>query len=89
MNTERTGEEGGRARTTTMHRCVLCLRHRQVILTLEAHSLDDRVRDILDRHLLVLADRENERLDVVVVAQLPDEELREVARVDELAEGLA
>ena len=65
------------------------LRRVELVLSLEAHSLDDRVRDILDRHLLVLADRENERLNVVVIAQLPDEELREVARVDELPERLA
>ena len=65
------------------------LRRVELVLSLEAHSLDDRVRDILDRHLLVLADRENERLNVVVVAQLPDEELREVARVNELPERLA
>lgn len=30
--------------------------------------------------------RENHRLDIVVFAQLPDEELGEVARVDELTE---
>lgn len=31
----------------------------------------------------------NDRLDVVVLAQLPDEELGEVSRVDELSQWLA
>lgn len=32
---------------------------------------------------------EDDGLDVVVLAELPDEELGEVARVDELPQGLA
>ena len=61
----------------------VCLRRVKLVLALEAHSLDDRVRDILD------ARRQHEPLDVVVLARSSDEELREVAGVDELAEGLA
>ena len=52
------------------------------MLTLEAHSLDDRVRDILD------ADREDERLDGVLLAPYQREELREVARVHRLPQSL-
>ena len=32
---------------------------------------------------------ENERLNVIVLAQLPDEELRKVSRVDELTQWLS
>ena len=71
----------GRARTTTMHRCVLRPRHRQLLLILVARSLHDRVRDILD------ADREDERLDVVLLAPYQREELREVARVHRLPQS--
>ncbi len=65
------------------------LRRVEAVLAREAHRADDRIRGLPDAHLLVLADGEDERLDVVVLAQHPDEELREVARVDELPQGLA
>ena len=69
----------------------LAVRFRRVerILAREAHRLHDRVRNLLDRHLLVLADGEDDRVDVVVVVQHPHEELPEVARVDELPQRLA
>ena len=60
----------------------------EAVLAREAHGLDDRVRGLLDRHLLVLPHGEDERLDRVVVAQHPHEELREVARIDELPQRL-
>ena len=65
------------------------LYHLELALTLAAHSLDDRVRDV--RHSLcpVLPDMDDERLDIVVRAHCPAEELREVARADELPERLA
>ena len=52
------------------------------MLILVARSLHDRVRDILD------ADREDERLDGVLLAPYQREELREVARVHRLPQPL-
>ena len=59
------------------------------VLAGEADSLDDRVGDLLDRDLLLLANGEDDRVNLVVLLELPDEQLGEVARVDELAQGLA
>lgn len=43
------------------------------------HGLHNRVRELLDADFLIFADGKNHRLDVVVLAQLPDKELREIA----------
>ena len=61
----------------------------EAVLAREADRLDDRVRNLLDRYLFVLAHGEDEWLDRVVVAQHPHEELREVARIDKLPQRLA
>jgi hypothetical protein len=59
------------------------------IIPLEPDGTHDRVRDFPDAHLLILADGEDDGLDIVVLAQLPNEEAREVVRVDELAQRSA
>ena len=50
----------------------------------EANGLNDCIRGLLNRHLLILAHGEDKRLDRIIVAQHPHEELGEIARVDEL-----
>lgn len=47
------------------------------------------VDHVLDSHFLVLADRKNDRLDLGVVAEHPENELTHIDVVDELAERLA
>lgn len=59
------------------------------IISFESNFFDNCIGDLLDAHLLVLTDRENQWFDVVVVAQLPDEELGKVTRVDELSQRLS
>jgi len=82
-------------------------------LALELDRLDDGLGDLLDRDLVLLANREDDRVDLGVLCdgtrsgvstrsrarpsyvgggrtlELPDEELGEVARVDELPQGRA
>ena len=54
----------------------------------KAERLDDLLRDVADAHVVVLADGKDDRLDVVVLAQLPYEHLCEVVREHELAQRL-
>jgi hypothetical protein len=60
-----------------------------LVLALEPDRLDDGIGDLLDRDLVRLADGEDEWVDLLVGPEHPDEELGEVARVDELPEGRA
>lgn len=75
------------------------------VFTLEPHSLHHRIRNLLDRHLLVFSHcaqsaasppsppqtrtGENQRLHVLILPQHPYEQLRKVARVYELTQWLA
>lgn len=67
----------------------LGLRRVEHVLALEVHRAHDCVCERLDGDLLLFADGEDDGLDGVVLAELPDEELREVAGVDELPEWLS
>lgn len=59
------------------------------VVALEADLLDDRLGNVLDRDLLVLTDAQDDRRNLVVLSQRPDEELGKVARVDELSKRAA
>jgi hypothetical protein len=56
---------------------------------LKVERLYDLLRDIADADILVLADGKYDRLDVIVLAQLPYEHLCEVVREHKLAQRLA
>jgi hypothetical protein len=57
-------------------------------LALKVVGVEDHPADGLDADLVLLVDRENDGLDLLVLARRPDEELGQIERVDELTEGL-
>jgi len=61
----------------------------ETVLSLEVNSTNNGISNILDRNLILLTHRENDRLGFLVFTQDPDEELGKITRVDELTEGLA
>jgi len=42
----------------------------------------NRIRDLPDANFIILVNREDDGFDTIVFAQLPDEEFREIARVE-------
>merc|ERR1712065_104002 len=58
-------------------------------LAFKPDGLEDRECGVLDGDLLVLSDREDDGLRVLVVAEDPEDELPEVLVVDKLAERRA
>mmetsp|Transcript_11598 Transcript_11598/g.41722 ORF Transcript_11598/g.41722 Transcript_11598/m.41722 type:complete len:247 (-) Transcript_11598:200-940(-) len=57
-------------------------------LTLEPQSFRDRVRDVRDRHLVLLADGQDDRVRLVVTSERPHHESREVFTEYELPQRL-
>jgi hypothetical protein len=67
----------------------ICASRVEAVVPVVPNGLDDGVRNLLDRHLFVFSHGEDDGRDVVVLAELPDEELGEIPRVNELPERLA
>lgn len=59
-----------------------------MVTHLEVHGLGDHLGDVADGDLLLLAHRQDDRVDTGIVAEGPHGQRREVARVDELPQGL-
>lgn len=59
------------------------------VIAFETDGLDDGICHLLDRNLIFFTNREDDRVDLVVLAQLPQKQLGKVTRVDELTQGLA
>lgn len=51
------------------------------------HNLDDRVGHVPDANFIVFVHRKNNRFYVVILPQLPYEELGQIPRVDKLSQG--
>ena len=58
-------------------------------LSLEVRCLEHQLSNITDGDLILLVDRQDDGINLLVLPHHPDEELGQVQGVDELAEGLA
>ena len=54
--------------------------------SLELHGLHNSFGAILDAHLVLLVDGENDRIHFIVFSQDPQEELGQIKRVNELSQ---
>jgi len=61
----------------------------EAIFALESDGFDDRVRHLFDAHLFVFTHGQDDRFNIVVLPQHPNEQLGEIVGIDELPEGLA
>lgn len=58
-------------------------------LALKVKSLGDGLRNLHNGNLFLLADRKNDGVDLLVLAEGPDKEARKILGKDKLAKGLA